>query len=187
MLNSFAESTSLHVNYHKYNIYPINMSSQMELLANTFQCQIRTLLFTYLGMSIGLNKPNMEAFFLLIQKMERRLASTSHFLFQVSRLQMVNTIFLSLPTYYMYTLRIPKSVIKQIDKYRRHCLWRSANINAKKPPQEAWNLVREPKKQDGLRVPHIETQNKALLMKNMHKLFNRLDILWVKLYGIITQ
>jgi hypothetical protein len=44
---------------------------------------------------------------------------------------MVNTVFLSLPTYYMYTLRIPKSVIKQIDKYRRHCLWRSANINAR--------------------------------------------------------
>jgi hypothetical protein len=87
----------------------------------------------------------------------------------------------------MCTLRIPKSVIKLIDKYRRHCLWRSANINAKKPPQVAWNLVREPKKQDALGVLHIETQNKALLVKNMHKLFNRLAIPWVELYGIITQ
>jgi hypothetical protein len=37
ILNSYAESTGLHVNYHKSNMYPINMSSQtMELLANAF-------------------------------------------------------------------------------------------------------------------------------------------------------
>jgi hypothetical protein len=28
MLNSFAESTRLHVNYHKSNIYPINVTDQ---------------------------------------------------------------------------------------------------------------------------------------------------------------
>lgn len=39
MLNSFAESTGLRVNYKKSNIYPIIVLEQkMELLANTFQC-----------------------------------------------------------------------------------------------------------------------------------------------------
>jgi hypothetical protein len=39
MLNSFAESTGLRVNYQKSNIYPIVVLEQkMELLANTFQC-----------------------------------------------------------------------------------------------------------------------------------------------------
>jgi hypothetical protein len=41
MLNSFADSTGLHVNYHKSNIYPINVTNQkMEILANTFHCKI---------------------------------------------------------------------------------------------------------------------------------------------------
>jgi hypothetical protein len=37
VLNSFAESTGLCVNYHKSNIYPINVPAQkMEILARTF-------------------------------------------------------------------------------------------------------------------------------------------------------
>jgi hypothetical protein len=60
---------------------------------------------------------------------------------------MVNAVFSSLPTYYMCTLKLPKMVIKHIDKFRRHCLWRGADINAKKLPQVAWKTVCKPKAQ----------------------------------------
>jgi hypothetical protein len=80
MLNSFADSTGLHVNYHKSNIYPINVSNQkMAILANTFHCKVGSMPFTYLGLPLGLKKPNLGAFLPLIQKIERRLASTSIF------------------------------------------------------------------------------------------------------------
>jgi hypothetical protein len=150
MLNSFADSTGLHVNYNKSNIYPINVSEQkMAMLANTFHCKVGSLPFTYLGLPLGLKRPNLEAFLPLIQKIERRLASTSIFLSQAGRLQMVNAVFSSLPTFYMCTLKLPKTVIKQIDKLRRHCLWRGADINAKKLPQVAWKSVCRPKSQGG--------------------------------------
>jgi hypothetical protein len=150
MLNSFADSTGLHVNYNKSNIYPINVSEQkMAMLANTFHCKVGSLPFTYLGLPLGLKRPNLEAFLPLIQKTERRLASTSIFLSQAGRLQMVNAVFSSLPTFYMCTLKLPKTVIKQIDKLRRHCLWRGADINAKKLPQVAWKSVCRPKSQGG--------------------------------------
>jgi hypothetical protein len=109
MLNSFAESTVLRVNYHKSNIYPINVPNQkLELLASTFQCKIGSLSFTYLGLPMGLRKPNLEAFLPLNQKIEKRQLSTSTFLSQAGRLQMVNAVFSSLPTYYMRTLKLPK-------------------------------------------------------------------------------
>jgi hypothetical protein len=39
LLNSFADSTGLKVNYHKSNIYPINVETgKMENLASTFGC-----------------------------------------------------------------------------------------------------------------------------------------------------
>jgi hypothetical protein len=80
MLNSFADSTGLHVNYHKSNIYPINVSDQkMAILANTFHCKVGSMPFTYLGLPLGLKKPNLGAFLRLIQKIERSLASTSIF------------------------------------------------------------------------------------------------------------
>jgi hypothetical protein len=94
MLNSFVESTSLHVNYHKSNIYSINVSNQkMEILANMFHCKIGSMPFTYLGLPLGLKKPNLGAFLPFIQKIEKRLATTSIFLSQASRLQMVNVVF----------------------------------------------------------------------------------------------
>jgi hypothetical protein len=80
MLNSFAESTGLHVNYHKSNIYPINVPNQkMEILANTFHCKIGSMPFTYLGLPLGLKKPNLGAFLPLIQKIEKIIATTSVF------------------------------------------------------------------------------------------------------------
>jgi hypothetical protein len=72
MLNSFAESTDLHVNYHKSNIYPINVSDQkMEILANMFHCNIGSMPFTYLGLPLGIKKPNLGAFLPLIQKIKK--------------------------------------------------------------------------------------------------------------------
>jgi hypothetical protein len=81
----------------------------------------------------------------------------------------------------MCSLVPPKSIIKQIDKYRKHCLWRGSDINARKPPKAEWKMVCVPKDEGGLRAIDIEKQNKALLTKNLHKFFNRLDIPWVNL------
>jgi hypothetical protein len=33
---------------------------------------------------------------------------------------------------------LPKTIIEQIDKYRKHCLWRGFDINAKSPSKAAW-------------------------------------------------
>jgi hypothetical protein len=81
----------------------------------------------------------------------------------------------------MCTFKLPKTVIKQIDKFRQHCLWRGSDINAKKPPQVAWKTICKPKAQGGLGIINLELQNKALLMKCLHKFYNRADIPWVNI------
>jgi hypothetical protein len=79
------------------NIYCINVpEAKMEILANTFQCKIRSYPFPYLGLPMGLTKPKLESLLPLVQKIERRLSSTSQFLLLAGRLQMVNTLFSSL-------------------------------------------------------------------------------------------
>ena len=45
----------------------------------------------------------------------------------------------------------------------------------------AWTTVRRPKNQGGLGVLNINIQNNALLLKNLHKFFNTLNIPWVNL------
>lgn len=69
ILNTYAKSIGLIVNYHKSNVYPLNISNdKMNLLANTFQCQIGYFPFTYLGLSMGHTMQKLEAFSLWFRK-----------------------------------------------------------------------------------------------------------------------
>jgi hypothetical protein len=81
----------------------------------------------------------------------------------------------------MCTFKLHKKVIKQIHKYHKHCLLRGSDINARTRPKAAWELVCLPKSEGGLGVINLETHNAALLLKNLHKIFNKEDISWVHL------
>jgi hypothetical protein len=65
----------------------------------------------------------------------------------------------------------------------RHCLWRKKNndVQSKRPALIAWTKVCKPKDQGGLGVLNLEIQNNALMLKNLHKFYNRIDIPWVNL------
>ena len=98
----------------------------------------------------------MANFWLLISKCERRLVTISSFLSHAGRLQMTNAVLSALPTYTMCTYLLPKTVIKQIDKYREHYLWRGSDINSKKQPKAAWKLVCNSKENGGLGVHDLQ-------------------------------
>jgi hypothetical protein len=131
--------------------------------------------FTYLRLSLSMNKSMVQECLPLIHRIERRLISTSKNLTQGGKLQTVNSVMLSLATYYMFSIKVPITILKQIDKYRRHCLWRGGDINERKPPLAAWKMITKPKLKGGLGVINFRVQNEALLMKNLHKFFNKHD------------
>jgi hypothetical protein len=85
--------------------------------------------FTYLGIPLSLNKPIVQDCMPLVHRVEIRLISTPNFLTQGGKLQMVNSVLSSLATFYMCPIKVPISILNQIDKYRRHCLWRGGDIN----------------------------------------------------------
>lgn len=125
ILNTYSLCTGLMINFHKSCMIPINTdNSKMEILAATFGCSIGSLPSTYIGLPLGTTKPNISDFAPLIDRVERRLPSTTIFLNQGQRLTMVNSVLSSLPTYYVCTLKLPKKVIQHIDIARRHCPWR---------------------------------------------------------------
>jgi hypothetical protein len=127
------------------------------------------------------NKSKVDDFLPLVQRIERRLTSTSNFLSQAGRMEMVNSVLSALPSCYMEKIKLSPTVIGQIDKYRKHCRWRGADLNAKKPPLVAWKLATRPKSEGGLGIINLQTQNDALLLKNLHKFFNKVDCPWVHL------
>jgi hypothetical protein len=58
-----------------------------------------------------------------------------------------------------------------------------ADINARQNPQAAWPMYCRAKEEGGLGVLNIKTQNVALLIKHLHKSFNREDLPWEQYYG----
>jgi hypothetical protein len=182
ILQAFSDSTGLRINFSKSMMVPINLEQgKLCHLANTFGCQTGSFPFTYLGLPMGLTRPKVDDFLPLISKCERRLNYISPFLNQAGRLELTNSVLSALPTFTMCSIVLPKTVIKQIDKYRRHCLWRGAKASEKKIAKAAWPLVCIPKKEGGLGVLNIQTQNEALILKHLHKFFNHHSLPWVDL------
>lgn len=182
LLNRFGDSTALKVNFEKSFMVPINVQrDKFDELASFFGCAKEALPFTYLGLPLSISKPTVADFWPLVNKCERRLISISSFLSQAGRLELTNAIFSALPTFSMCTFSLPKTIIKQIDKYRKHCLWRGSDINNKKPPKAAWPMVCIPKEEGVLDVHNLRTQNECLLLKHLDKIFNKVNIPWVHL------
>jgi hypothetical protein len=100
-------------------------------LARTFGCKVGNMPFTYLGLPLGTTKPTFHVYSPLLNKIEKRLCGVNKFLSYNGRLILVNSVFSALPTFYMCSLKIPPQVIKQIDCYRKHCLWSKGDINRK--------------------------------------------------------
>jgi hypothetical protein len=156
ILNTFAYSTGLKVNYSKSSIYPINiLNERLSHLAATFNCQAENMSFTYLGLPLSLNKPTVQDCMPLVHRMERKLINTSNFLTQGGKLQMVNSVLSSLATFYMCSIKVPLTILHQVDKYRRHCLWRGDDINGRKPPLATWKMVTKSKLKGGLSIINL--------------------------------
>ncbi|KAJ1283790.1 hypothetical protein BS78_03G153800 [Paspalum vaginatum] len=116
-----------------------------------------------------------------MNRVERRLTAVSSFLSYAGRLTLVNSVLSSLPTYTMCTLKLPVAVIEYIDRARKHCLWRGSDMNAKGKSLVAFKKVCRPMKNGGLGVINLRIQNEALLMKHLHKFYNKMNLPWVTL------
>lgn len=98
-----------------------------------------------------------------------------------ANLEMVNLVLSSTIVFHYCTLKLYKGIIQQIDKYRKHCLWRGSDLNAKQTSKAAWIMVCLPKSEGRLGVLNLATHNDSLLLKFLYKFFTRANIPWFNL------
>ena len=181
MLLTFQQSTGLKVNFAKSSMIPLNMpNEEADRLAAILGCKIGQLPFTYLGLPLGTTRPRIIDLMPLVDSLERRLTASSSMLNQGSRLQLLTSVLTSLPIYFLCSLNIPPGIIKQLDRIFRQCLWRG-NSDAPKQSLAAWELVCRPRDKGGLGIINLNIQNKGLLIKHLHKFYNKVDVPWVTL------
>jgi hypothetical protein len=81
----------------------------------------------------------------------------------------------------MCLLKIQKTVLNMCNRAQRHCLWSKDEDSYSMNALAAWSKVCRPRHCGGLGVKNLELQNKALLMKQLHKFYSHADTPWVKL------
>jgi hypothetical protein len=72
---------------------PINIfADRLDHLAWTFGYQTGSLPFTYLGLPVGTTRPSIDQFKAMVHRVERILISTSIFLTQAGKLELVRSL-----------------------------------------------------------------------------------------------
>jgi hypothetical protein len=182
LLETFEQSTGLRVNFAKSCMVPLNMSPQKaELLAGVMGYNIQGNPFTYLGLPMGTAKSKVVHFAPLMNRVERQLTSTCSLLTQAGKLQLVNSVLSSLPTYSMCSVAILVAVLENVDRARRHGMWRNSDSNAKSKPLVAWRKCTRPKRKGGLGIINLRSHNIVLLLKFLDKFYNKHNNPWVNL------
>jgi hypothetical protein len=160
ILESSAQSMSLRVNYSKSGMGPLNMfAEKVELMTIVFACQLPDMPFTYLGLPMGTTRPRVEHFEPIVNRMERQLTSISSHLTHAGKLQLVNSVHSSSPTYTMCSISVPLILHDYFDRIKRHCMWKSSDFNTRSKPMVAWKKCTKPNRKGGIGIINLRTQN----------------------------
>ena len=77
---------------------------------------------------------------------------------------LIKSVLDSLPTYYFSLFKAPGKVVNNLEALMRRFLWGGSD-EIKKMSWVAWDKVTRSKKEGGLGIAKLESNNKALLMK----------------------
>jgi hypothetical protein len=182
ILANFSASTGLQVNYNKTTLVPINVdSAHANSLANIFGCKVESLPFTYLGLPLGTTRPSVADLMPLVSRLDKKLSGISSLMSYTRRLTLLNSVINSLPMFAMCSLKVPITIFIHFEKSGRQFLWADREDKIQGKCLASWDLICRPKDEGGLGVIDLRKQNKALLIKNLHKFYNCHDLPWVNL------
>jgi hypothetical protein len=122
---------------------------------------------------MGTTKPNVEYYAPQVYKIERRITVAASLLTMAGRSTLVDVDIFSVPIYTMCSVKVHDTNLKSIDRVIRHGMWRGSDKDGKGKLLVAWSKVTTPKDKGGLGLKNLRMVNEALLVKYLHKLYNK--------------
>jgi hypothetical protein len=151
-------------------------------MADLLGCNVAAMPFTYLGLPLGTTKPSVYDLMPLVDRIERRVSATFLMMSYSGRVTVVNSPISSIATFAMCSIQLNPKILEHVEKIRRHCLWNKRTEEGEKGHAlAAWDMVCVPNKKGGLGILNLKLQNQGLLLKYLHKFYNKEDTPWVHL------
>ncbi|VFQ63940.1 unnamed protein product [Cuscuta campestris] len=162
-LNSFEESTGLHLNLTKSQIIlPKPSSNHAKRQKDCLGMKVASLPVTYLGTPIykGINR--LKHCQDLLHKIDNKLSSWKmHTLSQAGRLTLIKYVLSTLPLHTMSSSKLPEGVLTLIECKLCHFFWAKTDDNVNHA-WISWKKICMPTTEGGLGIPNLHTLQQSL-------------------------
>ncbi|XP_062088887.1 uncharacterized protein LOC133795454 [Humulus lupulus] len=177
----FSETSGLKANKSKSAIYGVGIQEEFwHQLTEITGFQRSRLPFKYLGMSISNKRISKAECECLVDKMVKRIRIwSSRNLSYAGRGVLINSILLSINTYWSQIVILPRSVIDRINQICRVFLWKSGD-SEEGHGRISWAEISKSKQRGGLGFKDVGLWNKCALGKYVWAIANKEDNMWVK-------
>ncbi|KAA3453866.1 reverse transcriptase [Gossypium australe] len=134
----------------------------------------------YLGVPLLHDRVTKNTLNFIVDKIRRKLQSwDARKLAVAGRITLAQSVLLSIPTYFMQTMMIPKGVCDTIEKLVRQLIWGGSRENSK-IALVGWDTICQPRARGGLGLRKLNDQNSSFFMKIGFNLASKKDLLWVR-------
>lgn len=180
-LKHFEDVSGLHANKTKSEVYTANVSeNEVEKICQYTGFSKGHWPFKYLGTPICSKQLSKEDCATLVNKITSRIRSwQTRYLSFAGRLQLINSVLMSISTYWMQIFILPDAVVKEVNNLCRKFLW-EGHVNGSKPGYVGWSKVCRPKSRGGLGIRGLNLWNTIAIGKIVWQIANKKDTLWVK-------
>ncbi|CAN1840218.1 LINE-1 retrotransposable element ORF2 protein [Linum perenne] len=188
VLKKFASWSGLKVNPEKCDLFSAGVPASTLAHMCTFSgFKLGALPVRYLGLPLISSKLTLHDCAPLINKVTSRIrgwsAKTLSF---AGRLQLVNSVLMSLSQFWMSVFSLPLSVIKRIQQLCSSYLWGGDDVSSKKA-KVAWTEITYPKREGGLGLRDMKMWNQALIFRLLWDVFasqGSIWVAWLRLYRV---
>ncbi|XP_062104126.1 uncharacterized protein LOC133815286 [Humulus lupulus] len=180
-LKLFSQTSGLQPNAFKSAIYCSGMNNnEVQRLLDASDFRKYDVPFNYLGIPIYAKRISAKECSLLVDKMTNRIRSwsTRNISF-ASRAILINSVLLTIHSYWSQIMLLPKKLLKEIDAICRAFLWKGQQMMTG-AGQISWDSICKPKAAGGIGFKNISEWNKASMFKYVWAIAAKEDNLWVK-------